>query len=513
MYYVNINKGENIMQKKMAIGTILTMVVFMLTMVGSFATTNSVNFVVNNEFFKEVPSVYENGILLAGAKEIAQSVGGTFHYDYNKMTGTFTKGSTEIVFRLDNKIVLLNGKYISAPAGMKVLDMRIMVPMKFCFEKLGTEIYEDSSRKRVLIFKDTEKLVYSVVSGDSLWVLSNLFKTTINSIKSLNGLKSDVLFINQKLVIKDIEPFVEEFEGYSSNYATVSSGTSLSVPVVGYLKPWVKITINGKNGNWYSVKTPVGNGYLHSSVTFVKQDISDYAPNSNFFSNTISVDTSKNYITYNDYIVQMGDNLWSVSEKMGIPNYELAGVNGLADNSILKIGQILKVPVHNIPVKSTPDWSDGEIMDWFYEGQYVFPIGAKGKVTDLETGKSFMIKRTIGANHSDTETLTSQDTKIMKEIFGGVWTWNSRPFILEVSGRRVAVSISGMPHAGVDGIAFLKNVNNRSGDWGYGPNYDSISDNNMDGHFDLYFLNCLRHKDSKVDSSHQQNVMIAGGLK
>jgi hypothetical protein len=42
----------------------------------------------------------------------------------------------------------------------------------------------------------------------------------------------------------------------------------------------------------------------------------------------------------------------------------------------------------------------------------------------------------MGANHSDTETLTTQDTQIMKDIFGGYWNWNRRPFILEVDGRR-----------------------------------------------------------------------------
>jgi hypothetical protein len=119
----------------------------------------------------------------------------------------------------------------------------------------------------------------------------------------------------------------------------------------------------------------------------------------------------------------------------------------------------------------------------------------------------------MGSSHSDTETLTVADTQIMKQIFGGSWSWVRRPFILEVDGRKFAVSISGMPHAGVDGQTFLANVSNRSGDYGYGPNYDRISGNQMDGHFDLYFLNCLGHSSNKIDSEHQKMVMIAGGLK
>ena len=70
-----------------------------------------------------------------------------------------------------------------------------------------------------------------------------------------------------------------------------------------------------------------------------------------------------------------------------------------------------------------------------------------------------------------------------------------------------------MPHSGVDGVAYMQNVNNRSGDYGYGPNYDRISGNGMDGHFDLYFLNGLRHKDNQYDPMHQQIVLRAAGLQ
>jgi hypothetical protein len=123
-----------------------------------------------------------------------------------------------------------------------------------------------------------------------------------------------------------------------------------------------------------------------------------------------------------------------------------------------------------------------------------------------------MVKRTIGASHADVEALTASDTQKMKDIFGG-WSWNRRSFLLEVDERVFAVSVSGMPHAGVDSMPFLQNVSNRSDNWGYGPNYDSIKGNGMDGHFDVYFLNCLRHTDNRIDSAHQASVLISGGLR
>ena len=74
----------------------------------------------------------------------------------------------------------------------------------------------------------------------------------------------------------------------------------------------------------------------------------------------------------------------------------------------------------------------------------------------------------------------------MKEIFGGYWNWNRRPFILEFNGRQFAVSISGMPHAGVDGVPFMQNVANRSDNW-CEPNYDTIAGNGIDGHSTYIF--------------------------
>ena len=42
---------------------------------------------------------------------------------------------------------------------------------------------------------------YTVRSGDTLWQLARRFGTTVNKIKSLNGLRSDILNIGQVLLI------------------------------------------------------------------------------------------------------------------------------------------------------------------------------------------------------------------------------------------------------------------------------------------------------------------------
>lgn len=503
------------LKKRIAAFISAMIVVMVFAQMSVSAAGSNVGIIVDNvPAVSGVYSIVENSTMLIPAKELAQSIGASFKYDKNSMTGVILHKENELVFRLDNDIVKFNGMYIKAPAPMKIDNYRFMVPVEFCLGKLGIETYINYNKNIILAYRQNGgNLRYKVRAGDSLWLISGLFGTTISQIKLMNGLVGDNINIGQELRIKAFGGYDNSFISYTSNSATLSSGSSLNVTPVGYLKAWTEVRVTGKTGDWYKVQIPKGSGYIHSSVAYIKQVIWDRNPDSKYFESKISVDTSKDYITYLNYTVQRGDSIWSIAEKMGIPDYELASANGISRQETLYIGDVLKVPVHNVPVKDKVSPESGEVLDWFSEAQYVFPIGSVGKVIDVETGKSFMVKRTMGANHADSETLTSYDSKVMKEIFGGYWNWNRRPFILEFNGRRFAISISGMPHSGVDGVPYMQYVDNRSDNYGYGPNYDTISGNGMDGHFDMYFLNGLRHKDNKIDSAHQQNVLVSGGLQ
>lgn len=498
------------------LAVIVIAVLLALSVVPVMADTSGVTGVVvnNQKVTSNTPPVISNGVLLVPAKEFVTALGGSFSYDNTSLAASIKLGENELVFRLDNNIAKLNGKFVQAPGSMIIANNRFMIPVQFVAEKLGAEVYISTGKNLIMVFQPVGgKLVYQVMSGDSLWIISQLFRTTVDTLKQMNNLTSDTIFIGQQLTIKSFTSFSAAIPAQTSNSATLFSGAGFGYSVVGYLQSKTSISVVGKNGNWYKVTTPKGNGYLYYTVVGITQDTVDSASDSTYFNSQIAVDTSKDSITYNSYTVQSGDYIWSLAQKFSIPDYELSAANNILSASSLIPGQVLTIPVHNIPVKSTTIQGYGEILDWFKEGQYLFPIGKAGKFTDLQTGKSFMAKRTIGANHSDTETLTAQDTASMKDIFGGSWIWKTRPFILEVDGRQFAVSVAGMPHAGVDGAPFLANVDNRSDNWGSGPNYDSISGNGMDGHFDVYFLNSLRHVDNKIEPQHQYNILTAGGLQ
>ncbi|HYF84324.1 MAG TPA: peptidoglycan-binding protein [Clostridia bacterium] len=154
-----------------------------------------------------------------------------------------------------------------------------------------------------------------------------------------------------------------------------------------------------------------------------------------------------------------------------------------------------------------------EVLDWWTQASKVFARGSNAKVIDVRTGKSFNIKRTYGGNHADCETLTKEDTKIMKEIWGGEFSWSRRPVIVEVDGRRLAASMAGMPHAGLDSKPANVTVSSRSLGYGRGANLDTIKNNNMSGHFDIHFLKSRTHGTNRVDPAHQKAIKEAAAAK
>jgi len=285
---------------------------------------------------------------------------------------------------------------------------------------------------------------YTVVYGDTLWGIALKLNTTIDAIKTTNNLTSDTLLIGQVLSIPS---------------ATVTPPAPAPVPA-----PVPEPT---------PVPTPAPVGTPVTLPDNIPPSLVGQVPT----------------ITYTNYSVVAGDNTWSIAIKFGIPATELLRANNLTESSIINIGQVLKIPVHNVPVQPTMGAQYGEYLDWWTEAQYVFSIGKVAKVTDLKTGLSFNIKRTVGAVHADCEPLTAADAAIMKQSWGGNYSWVVHPIILEVDGRKIAAATYSMPH-----------------------DIEYIMDNDFTGHFCVHFLNSTRHKDNLVDPIMQEQLKVSAGL-
>ncbi|MEW6229545.1 MAG: hypothetical protein AB1700_15880, partial [Bacillota bacterium] len=128
-----------------------------------------------------------------------------------------------------------------------------------------------------------------------------------------------------------------------------------------------------------------------------------------------------------------------------------------------------------------------EVLSW-EEARRVFKTTAT--VIDVRTGLSFRVKRRGGHFHADSEPITVEDTATMKRVFGGQWSWERRPIIVEIGGRRIAASMNGMPHGG---------------QW--------VRTNGFPGHFCIHFAGSRLHGSGSVDLEHQACVREAAGLR
>ncbi len=144
-------------------------------------------------------------------------------------------------------------------------------------------------------------------------------------------------------------------------------------------------------------------------------------------------------------------------------------------------------------------------LDWFGKVNGIWERGMDAVVTDIDTGKSFQLRRTYGTNHADVESLTREDTKIIKEIWGG-FSWERRAVVVQVGEYTLAGAMSAMPHAGVDSAPAAAYVSGRSGGYGRGKNLDAVKNNGISGVMDLHFKNSRTHSTNTKQKSMQDMV-------
>ena len=344
---------------------------------------------------------------------------------------------------------------------------------------------------------------YTVEAGDTLWKISLKFKTTVDVIKAANNLSTNTLSIGQALTIPSTALTPEPTPAPAPTPTTGNTYTVVAGDTLWAIAMKFNTTIADlkATSNLTSDALSIGQVLTIPAVTPppAPTPVPAPAPVPAPISEVTTVALPDNIpaeligeaptITYSNYTVVAGDNTWNISIKFGIPAVELLRANNLTENSIINIGQVLKIPVHNVPVQPTMGAQYGEYLDWWTEAQYVFSIGKIAKITDLKTQQTFMIKRTIGAVHADCEPLTAADAAIMKESWGGAYSWSVHPIIVEVDGKKIAAATYSMPH-----------------------DIEYLLDNNFPGHFCIHFLNSTRHKDNLVDPIMQEQIKTSAGL-
>lgn len=211
---------------------------------------------------------------------------------------------------------------------------------------------------------------YVVKKGDTLWSIARAYGLTVERLKSLNNLTSNNLTIGDSLIVKDSSGNSDSSSSVDNNkYYIVKKGDSLysiarrNNMTVDELKSLNNLTSNilsigqkliissGSNvpNNVYVVKK---GDTLWSIANNFNVSVNDLKNANNKSNNSLSIgeqliipgkSTGENVST-TIYTVKSGDNLYSIARRYNVTVNEIKSLNNLSSN-LLSIGQKLSIPI------------------------------------------------------------------------------------------------------------------------------------------------------------------------
>lgn len=308
-------------------------------------------------------------------------------------------------------------------------------------------------------FTAAQSSSHTMQSGDPLFKIAQKYDQTVNEPNTYTVKSGDSLFLISQTYGTSVQA-LKEMNDLSSD--TIEIGQILFIP-----------TTSKKNSN-----------VVESKPT-----------------NTIkSYQKVKENPKLQTYVVQPGDTATSISEKFGsrYSPEKILNFNYMTENDWFDAGETIWVDGYAprnydvTPGESSKPSRYGTSIDWYKDGQYILKRNTNLRITDTLTGTQLTVTVMGGYNHADVEPITSYDTNIMKYLFKS-WKWKPRPVTIYVDGMNIAGSLAGMPHS-----------------------FDTISDNGVTGHFDLYVTNSQPHNpgtDRNYVRQHHQNILNISAAK
>lgn len=400
---------------------------------------------------------------------------------------------------------------------VKILQRALMIDGVYTEENGEvTNYFGSNTEAAVKAFQEKYDLYADGVAGkntlNKMEVL-NLFPVLVETQYKLGMEGEEVQFIQRALQeegvlsIDEFTPYYgaltqEAVKKFQSKYGLVSDGVLGSESIIK-LSDLGYVLSEERAKSVEAVTSVLGNfslnmykkGMTHSDVITLQKALE-----------------SEGVFTYDEYTAFYGDvteeSVISFQEKYDI---EPDGVVG--SGTIEKLKELGYVSVNVVVSRANGEKRYGEYIKWSDMQELI----TKGKsiftIEDFYTGQTFNVIAAYGGVHADIETLTTADSNIVKQLWGGDYTWVRRPVLVHFQGRVFAASMNGMPHAGLENQPEGNYIYNRSAGFGYGYNFDSIKGNSIDGHFCLHFRDSKLHSNRKVDSKHQAALRIAAGME
>lgn len=208
---------------------------------------------------------------------------------------------------------------------------------------------------------------YVVKKGDTLWSIARANNISVDKLKSLNNLTSNNLTIGDSLIVKDSDSSNNNTD--DNNYYIVKKGDSLwSIARANNLSVDELKSLNNLTSNVLSIGQRLlisNNSSLPSNIYVVKKgdtlwsiannfnvSVNDLKNANNKVSNSLSIgeqliipgNSSNENVSTNIYTVKSGDNLYSIAKRYNVSVNEIKSLNNLTSN-ILSIGQKLRIPI------------------------------------------------------------------------------------------------------------------------------------------------------------------------
>lgn len=211
---------------------------------------------------------------------------------------------------------------------------------------------------------------YVVKKGDTLWSIARAYGLTVEKLKSLNNLTSNNLTIGDSLIVKDSSGNSDNSSSADNNkYYIVKKGDSLySIARSNNMTVDKLKSLNNLTSNILSIgqKLIISSGSKVSNNVYVVKkgdtlwsiannfnvSVNDLKNANNKSNNSLSIgeqliipgkSTGENVSTI-IYTVKSGDNLYSIARRYNVTVNEIKSLNNLSSN-LLSIGQKLSIPI------------------------------------------------------------------------------------------------------------------------------------------------------------------------
>lgn len=131
----------------------------------------------------------------------------------------------------------------------------------------------------------TNESTYTVQNGDTLWSVAKKFGLTVEKIKELNQLTSDVINKGDVLKIKDIT-----YGKVTASVLNVRSESSTTGKIIGKLSLNAIVEISKEEKNWYLIKTEELTGWVSGDFITIVTNVDPTIPTSKLKEKIIVID-------------------------------------------------------------------------------------------------------------------------------------------------------------------------------------------------------------------------------